>query len=443
MRKFLRYLDRHRTASNLFVLSVVVLLYMLTSHLPEMSKALGTIYSYVSPMVAGIILAYVMHPLAAFFEKRVFYWIKAAKARRGISVALTLLTAIAIITFLVWAMVPQLISSVKLLVGDMDSYVSAFTKKLNEFNDRIPYIDINVDDIVQKGREALDNFFNWIVNNITDILNTSYKLGASIADAIIALILSVYILLDKENLLRSCKRFFYAFMKKNTFAQFSSICRSSDQILKGYLGGNLLDAFIIGFVTFIFMVIFGMPSPGLIAVIIGVTNLIPTFGPFIGTIPAAFIILIIDPPATVWFIIFILIIQQIDGNLIKPVLFGNTAGIAPIWVLFSIIVFGRMFGLMGMLFGVPIFAILKLIFDAVVTGSIESRGLPDIYQPVTDGKPKRNLLFSKWVQPEKLVLRFGRFSSFRHSEGHDAGGGSESPREKGGNVQSSEKNIEK
>ena len=428
MRKFLRYLDKHRTASNLFVLSVVVLLYMLISHLPQMSNALGTLYSYISVLVSGVILAYILQPLVSLFETKVFNWIKRPRIRRGLSVLITVLATLALIAFLFWALVPQLVSSAKTLVSNMDTYVSAFTKTLNDLNDRIPYINIDVGTLVSKWRTWIDKLIEWVTNNITNIINTSYKLGAGIVDAIISLTISIYVLLDRENLLRAVKRFFYAFMKKNTFRQFSSIMRSSDQILKGYLGGNILDAVIVGVTTFIFMVIFGMPNAGLIAVIIGVTNLIPTFGPIIGIIPSAFILLIIKPSSVIWFLIFVLVLQQIDGNLIKPVLFGNTAGIAPIWVLVSIIVFGRMFGLMGMLFGVPIFAILKLIFDAIVTGSIESRGLEDIYKPIEDEGPKRPSLFSKWVKPEKLVLRFGRFA--RHSEAGDGHSGDKPAGEK-------------
>ena len=426
MRNLLRHLDKRRTASNLFVLVVVVLFYMLLSHISDVVGALGTLYSYVSPFIAGIILAYILHPVCALFETHVFKWIKAKKARRGISVCLAMLTALAAIIFLVWSMVPQLIDSIKTLVNDMDSYAAAFTEKLNELNERVPYIDLNVEDLVEGWRTAFDKIVAWVMNNITNILNTSYKLGAGIVDGFIAVALSVYVLLDRENLLRAVKRVLYAFMKPNTFSQFSTIARSSDQILKGYLGGNILDAIIIGVATFLFMLIAGIPDAGLISVIIGVTNLIPTFGPFIGAIPSAFIILIIDPPATLWFIIFIFVLQQLDGNLIKPILFGNTAGIAPLWVLVSIIVFGRMFGLMGMLFGVPIFAILKLIFDAVVTGSIESRGLADVYAPIEEGQPeKKSRLFPNWKAPEKLVLRFGkaRFGKRNDNSRKDNNGG--------------------
>ena len=421
MRKLLRHLDKRRTASNLFVLMVVVLFYTLLSHLPDVLGALGKLYSYVSPFITGLILAYILHPVCALFENHVFKWIKSKKARRGISVCLAMVTALAAITFLVWSMVPQLIGSIKTLVNDMDTYAAAFTDKLNELNDRIPYINLDVADLVEGWRTAFDKIVAWVMNNITDILNTSYKLGAGIVEGFIAFALSIYVLLDRENLILAVKRFFYAFMKPDTFRQFSTIARSSNQILKGYLGGNILDAIIIGVATFLFMLIAGMPDAGLISVIIGVTNLIPTFGPFIGTIPAAFIILIIDPPATLWFLIFIFILQQLDANLIKPILFGNTAGIAPLWVLVSIIVFGRMFGLMGMLFGVPIFAILKLIFDAIVTGSIESRGLPDIYAPLDNGQPERKKLFSQnWKAPEKLVLRFGRYP-FRKQNDNENG----------------------
>ena len=207
---------------------------------------------------------------------------------------------------------------------------------------------------------------------------------------------------------------FQALLKPANFKSFATLCNNSNRILKAYLGGNILDSFIIGITNFIFMIICGMPSPGLISVIIGVTNFIPTFGPFIGIIPSALLILLITPSATVWFVVFSIILQQVDGNLLKPLLFGDAAGIAPIWVLVSILVFGRMFGLPGMLLGVPIFAILKMMYDELVEMRIASMGQEDIYHSRRQVKRNSSPMENIWAGRLERIFRRSDSASFKN-----------------------------
>ncbi|MBQ9993372.1 MAG: AI-2E family transporter [Clostridia bacterium] len=393
MRKLMNMLDEHRTASNVFVIVVAITFYMLLSHIPAIRAALSDLFYYISPFLTGIILAYIFHPIYTGLNKYVFGRLKNRSAAHGLSVFFTVLLAIAIIGLLLWAIIPEVISSVKLLVADMDDYFESVKGKLDDLNSKIPYIDIDVDKIVGSWQKYIKKAADWVLNNITSILSTSYKVGQGVVDALIAFVMSIYVLAAQKNLFRAGKRFCYAIFKEETYNGIADFAKRSNTILKGYIGGNILDAVIIGVANLIFMAICGMPSAGLISIIVGVTNIIPTFGPFIGAIPSALILLILDPKSVLWFVIFTIILQQIDGNIIKPLLFGDSAGLAPIWVLVSIIVFGRMFGLVGMLLGVPLFAILRLLYEYFIEKRFEKKGVEDPYHP--DSMEKRPSFVSR------------------------------------------------
>lgn len=402
MRKLLDRLDLKRTASNLFVVITAVVFYMLLAHLPSVRAAISDVYSYISPLVGGVVIAYILNPIAGLFSNKMLGKMKNRRAARSIGVTITIFSVLAALVLLLWAVIPELITSCKRLITEMDSYFDSFKVTLERFTAKYQFIEINVDELVGSWREMLKKLTDWVIGNIDRIIDASYQFGMGVFDGLITFVISVYILYDMDNFVKGLKRFFMAVLKEDVYRRVSGIAKKSDRILKSYLGGNLIDSLIIGIANFIFMVIFSMPAPGLISVIVGVTNYIPTFGPFIGAIPSTFIILIIDPGAALWFVIFTVVLQQIDGNVIKPLLFGESTGIGPLWVLVSIVVFGRMFDIVGMLLGVPVFAIMTLIYDEVISRRFAQRNIADVYCPKVDRKVS-------WVQ--RLLDRRGRGKS--------------------------------
>lgn len=396
MKRLLARLDRHRTAANLFVALSAVLFYFLLTNLSLIGTVLSDFYSYISPFVAGVIIAYILLPLVGLFENHLFAKMKNRRAAHSIGVMLTLIVVFAAIALLLYAVVPELIYSSKRLVSDMDTYFESLKTSLRMLEEKLPFIDINIDETVGSWREIVDLVYTWVSGNIEEILGASYRVGSGLVDVLITIAMAVYILFDSANFMRMVKRILKAVLKPERYERYGSFAHRSDDILKSYLVGNLLDSLIIGVANFIFMVIAGMPCPGLISVIVGVTNYIPTFGPFIGAIPSTFIILLVDPGAALIFVIFTIVLQQIDAAVIKPLLFGDSTGLSPLWVLFSIIVFGRMFGFMGMLFGVPMFAILSMLVDSLLRRRYAHTGIEDVYCP-TENDQRRTTLVERML----------------------------------------------
>lgn len=396
MRNFLNWLDKHRTASNLFVAIVGVAVYMLLSNIGTVATALGTVYSFVATLVAGIIIAYVLLPLCRLFEYYVFKKMKNRKAARSLGVLCGFIAALAAIALLMWAIIPEIIASGELLVTNMDGYIASLKTTLLELQAKIPYFDLKIEETLGSWTMILDSITAWVMDNVTQILNYTLNIGSGIFDGIVAFFLSIYILLDRRNLLLATKRFFHAMLRADRFERFCKFSSDCDNILKSYLGGNIIDTVIIGVFNYIYLICVGSPNAGLLAVVNGVTNFIPTFGPFIGAIPSAFIILLTEENGlskALWFAVFTVIIQQIDGNVIKPVLFGGAAGIAPVYVLISITVFGKIFGLVGMLLGVPIFAMLALVYNNFIASRLNFRKLNDIYK--TERSEEKKTSWSK------------------------------------------------
>lgn len=197
-----------------------------------------------------------------------------------------------------------------------------------------------------------------------------------IVNMLIGIVVAVYALIEKDVFVGQTKKLTYTLFKPERANSIIDTARHGDKIFGGFLSGKILDSIIVGVITFICLSIFKMPYTLLISVIIGVTNIIPFFGPFIGAIPCAFFILLIDPVQCLWFVIFIVILQQIDGNIIGPKILGTTTGISEFWVTFALLLFGGLFGFIGMIIGVPLFAVIYYIIKNLVNKKIQERGLP-------------------------------------------------------------------
>ena len=193
---------------------------------------------------------------------------------------------------------------------------------------------------------------------------------------LIGLIVSVYLLFSKEQYSAQCKKMTYAFLKTNHANMLLHLTKKSNEIFGGFIIGKIIDSAIIGVLCFIGLSLIKMPYTLLVSVIVGVTNVIPFFGPYIGAIPSAFLILLSDPKKGLYFIIFILVLQQIDGNVIGPKILGNSTGLSPFWVVFSILIGGGMFGFVGMIMGVPTFAVIYYIISMITSQRLERKNLP-------------------------------------------------------------------
>lgn len=421
---------------SIIVIAVAVLFIVFVFKFESITNGLSWVGAVVAPIIWGFGIAYILNPLMMLFENRLFGKLKnspekperSAKGKAGItkrvadskvvqrieeakqpaksrnrrnvarvfSIVLTYIVVIAVLTGVVLAVLPNISKSLVDLADQLPGYVDNFDKWLGEILDSNPmlasYISEEIrglNDILQKIASAVEPMMG---NISAGILVFAKSVVTFLKDFIIGLIIAIYLLFCKERLQAQSKKVICAFFKPRRAEKILSTCAKSNRIFTKYIISNLVDALLVFAVMAVGMVILDMPYAMLIAVICGITNLIPFFGPFIGAIPCGILILLVDPIKVIWFGIFVLVLQQLDGNVIKPLLFGETMGLPAIWVLISIIVFGGMFGIPGMLLGAPVFAVIYLLFGEVVAQRLKKRNMPTDTDSYTEGEQLIGLL---------------------------------------------------
>lgn len=329
-------------------------------------------FAIMTPFIYGFLLAYILNFLMMFFEKKVFFKIeeknrKLRSLNKTLSIACTYIVAFGIVTFLVAILVPQVTKSFESLYSNMQSYLTGAEETLNrvlEFFDKTFGLNLitenQLNSFIQK---AISLFTGKDVENIyKGILDAIFPAAINTASNIynwfIAIIVSVYFLACKEKLCAQVKAMSYAYLPKKALHKTIEIVNVSNNMCGRFLIGKLVDSVIIGVLCFIGMSIFRFEYAPLISVIVGFTNIIPVFGPFIGAIPSAFLLLLVDPIQCLWFVVFIIVLQQLDGNVIGPKILGNQIGVSGFWIMFSVLVGGGLFGVPGMILGVPVFAVI-------------------------------------------------------------------------------------
>ena len=365
---------------SFLVICASILLYLGISNINEIKSSLNDFVSTLQPFIIGGTLAYLLNFILKFYEERVLSheMLKKMKksGKRAIGLVLTYITA-SIITYLfIQFVLPQLISSIVGLANNIPQYVEDFTKLANDLIDNMNLQPEYIDLITNKFGELGTHIITIISNLLPVVGNFIVEATSSILNIIIGIIVSIYILIDKEKFMALGKKVVYAFSSEERANFILRLATQSNMTFSRFIGGKILDSFIIGVLTFIILTIFKMPYVLLISVIVGVTNIIPFFGPFIGGIPAAIIILFVSPTKALWFVIIIIIIQQIDGNIIGPKILGDSIGISAFWILFSLLVAAKFMGFVGMVIGVPLFAIFYSIIKEIVELKLNKKGLP-------------------------------------------------------------------
>lgn len=361
------------------VLSSLMLFYLSISQIGILTSKFDDVIKVLQPFIIGFTIAYLLNFILDFYENKVFKSeiIKKTKIKpkRGIAIFLTYITLFFIIGLFIKFVLPQLIDSVVGLVNDIPSYINSTSKYfydlLKNLNIDEEYFNILVDNF--------NGFVDFVVKFTTNLIpiigNLIAKVASSVWNIVLGLVISIYLLIDKYKLCALSKKITYAIFPERAANKVIEITHRSNDTFGKFLSGKILDSTIIGVLTFIVLTIFKMPYILLISVIIGVTNIIPFFGPFIGAVPCFIIILFVSPTHAFWFLLIIFIIQQIDGNIIGPKILGDSIGISAFWILFSILVAGKLLGLVGMIIGVPLFAILYSIIKDFIEGKLKKKGL--------------------------------------------------------------------
>lgn len=379
--------------NGLLIICGGIFFYYLLFHSDKFYGLIGTIMSVMTPIIAGLVLAYILNPLMVFFENRVFspLWNKIKRKKitykkekiviRLISTFITLLFFIAAIYALVISLVPQIIVNIQSIINRVPVYfmnINDYYASILKENPRLGAMveQYNIDLSTWFYDKVLPVLEEFIGKTSTSLIGSIISIFKSVLNFIVGMIISIYLLIDKEKFLAQSKKVIYSLFNEEKANNYINNLRYSNKIFGGFVVGKVIDSIIIGILCYIGMLILKLPYPVLISVIVGVTNFIPYFGPFIGAIPSAFIILMVDPKKCIIFLIFVLILQQFDGNILGPKILGNSTGLNSFWVIFSITIFSGFFGVVGMFIGVPLFAVIYAAFRTFINQRLEHKNLP-------------------------------------------------------------------
>ncbi len=376
------------------VIAASLIFYYFLFHMNNVRAGFRTFTKTCMPIIDGLVLAYLMTPLVKHMErdffiplcKRVNLNTESAKAKKRIRLLSALITVIfvfVLIYLLCASIIPQLIVSIQNIALQLPVYATNlqdWIQKLLENNDDLAGI---VTSLINQYSNELEDYLNSKLVPQLNVILTQFSssifssmLGLLVTawNLLIGLIISVYLLFSKESFAGQSKKIIYAIWEEETANKLISNIRFVNATFGGFINGKLVDSLIIGLICFIGMTLLQLPYPLLISVIVGITNIIPFFGPYLGAIPSIILILMVNPKQALYFAIFVLILQQFDGNFLGPKILGNKTGLSSFWVIFSITLFGGYWGILGMAIGVPVFAVIYAGIKALVNQQLVKRG---------------------------------------------------------------------
>ena len=387
--------QRAYVKAAIMVFSICLLIVFVVWRWAAIAEIFQKLINVLAPILVGLAIAYLLSPMENWIEKQVAKLTDRKKEhpmiRRGISVALTIFVLLAVIAGIVASVVPELISSIKNLLVSLPEYLTSVTEWINLHiaslkNDQpqMHSVLVSVWDAAQNGLNNFADQFEPKLDSIAsggaDLLSVVTSGAVSvftwITNFLLGIIMSVYLLFNKEHYQAQARKLLYATLPEERVHKFLSIGSHVSYTFMHFLSGKTLDSVIIGLLCFIGMTILKMPYVTLISILVGVTNIIPFFGPIIGAVPAAVLILLSEPRKLIPFVIFILVIQQFDGNILGPKILGDSLGLPMFWILFAITVGGGLFGFIGMVAFVPLFAAVYTLFSDFLVDRLQKKGLP-------------------------------------------------------------------
>ncbi|KXL51985.1 AI-2 transport protein TqsA [Anaerotignum neopropionicum] len=390
MRKIdFKKLDKTYLKISLYIFAVaaaVILFEKIIGHLPGLSnvfhKTLNAILRLGSPFFIGYIIAYVMNPFMKFFEQiLVKLFPKTQKHRKLLRTGCILVNYVIIIGGICWIsiyLIPELKDSVLSFVSQLSTYSDQLNTTITNFFDRIGFINgDDVTNIINKVLAPILGIFQNVPQLISNIASNLYSVGKITVDIIMGIFISFYMLYDKENFKKHGCRIVYALTNRRKAAQMFDNAQRINLIFQNFIVGKAVDSLIIGIIAFIGFSLLNAPFPLILSLIIGVSNMLPYFGPFIGAIPAALITFLVNPITALWVILFILALQQFDGNFLGPKILGNSLDISPIWIILAVVLGGAFMGPLGMFIGVPIMATCKMFLSEYINRKYQAKYAED------------------------------------------------------------------
>lgn len=377
------------------IVSYLVLFFLVvfTVNLENLNSWFDGLFALLRPLIIGLSVAYLSNPILNFCERKILAKLPREKLRRGLAIFLTFLFLGVVILSLFLLIIPQLWDSISSFLGNYDSFVANGVERINElirfFNtklmkDRFLLEELQVEEISERlsaffaslhlDRESLSEYL--IGKNFFKAFNFAGSVISVTTDIIIGLFISIYFLASKEKRYAQVMRLRYAFFKPETNENLTSFFKTAHRSFGGFLTGKIIDSIIIGILSYLINLTVGIPYNLLVSVFIAVTNIIPVIGPIIGAIPTSVIILFTDPSKVIPFLIIVLIVQQLDANLIGPKILGDNTGVSALCVFTAVVTMGTLWGLTGMVLGVPLFATVLALADRYLEKRLKAKGLP-------------------------------------------------------------------
>lgn len=380
------------TIISVFTACVFIFFFLL--RLNAIVEFLGKAMGAVQSIIYGLVVAFILQPIASFWQKEIENLLqkkfptedekkrkKQHATAKGISIAIAMMIALLVVATVIGMIVPRVAESIASVVASSSGFLAKFEQWAYGLQEKHPELFAAGGEAYNKAIAYLESWVNtdllvWANTLVTSFTSYIINFFNSLVNWIVGLIIATYALAEREAFKGQAKKIVYALLPSSYANVAVEIARKTNQIFSGFISGKLIDSLIIGILCFIGLSVIRMPYVMLISVVIGVTNVVPFFGPYVGAIPSAFLILLVDPTKCLYFIIFILILQQVDGNIIGPKILGDSTGLSAFWVIFSILLFGGLFGFVGMLIGVPTFGLIYYLVKKGVEYLLVQKELP-------------------------------------------------------------------
>ncbi len=397
------------------VLAGLLLLIFFLFKISAVKNVVLNVVIVLRPIIIGFAIAYIANPLMKFFEKYLkSFFINCLKFKnigskisRGFAIVLSLLVFCAVIAVLIYLIVPELYSSIMSLVETLPSKIDQAIIWITAFFEEHPQLSGVVTALLNFEKKLVEtDLFGWVTSSAGTIASGVMKTGSFIFNIVIGAIVAIYILYSKEKFQAQFKKLCYAVSGSRIAEGIISVLRKSHEVFGGFISGQLIDAMLVGLICFIGSSLMNMPFAILVSVIVGTTNIIPVFGPYIGGIPSVLLITLVSPIKGLYFVIFILCLQVFDGYFLAPKILGDSIGLSSFWVVFAIVIGGGLFGVVGMIIGVPLFAVIYYLINEAVRYALKKRSLPlatDVYAGSVKIEPLTTPEESEIEKPEESV----------------------------------------
>ncbi len=370
-----------RVITNSIVLIIAVVFYFAIQNIGEFFSFVKKVFSVLSPFIIGFVIAYLLTRPVNSLEKLLNSFLfkkfkRQESVNRGIAICITVLLVLLLLALVMYSIIPQLIDSVSTLARNADSYIRTVNQFIDSVSERFNLDSDIFHGILGSSQELFRKLTQYISSALPKIFDFSISIGSGISNFFIGFIISIYMLSGKEQFGAQIKKALFALFSKKSVNKFIKLGKYTHETFGNYLSGQILDSIILGIICFILMSIFRMEYALLISMIVMITNFIPFVGPFIGAVPSAFILLMVQPSKVLWFILMIIVLQQLDGNLLAPKIVGKTTGLSSFWVIFAILLGGGLFGIAGVLLAVPTFSVLHLLIKRYIEKKLRQKELP-------------------------------------------------------------------